>query len=509
MAHFDPVAAGDADLSEAGSVFRNRSFVYLWSAQALSQLASNMVLAALIATVVTTTGSLTANAVLILTFLVPAVLFSTLGGVLVERGDAKVIMLATNLVRAGGTVLFIFVAPTTSTAIVPLVYLINFVVASATAVFAPAELTSIPRIVDRRHLMAANSIFILTVNATFALGFGVLGPLVLNVLGPIAVYVIVAGMFGLAALAILPLPSVRPDHEAGAVGDAAGRAVRELYDQLAEGVRFVRGHREIAWSLTYLGISASLIGVLGAIGPGFATDVLRLTAEDFFFIMGPAGLGAVIGILFLNSYGKGLPKRFVIDVGLIAMGVTLILLALVRPVTQLFGYAVAPIEEVFPSIAPLTSLIAVVVVIAVFAGLEYAFVAIPSQTALQEELPADVRGRIFGILNTLLSVGAFLPVILAPAAADVINIFLPGAGIPIAMAILGALTLWAGIASWRRNAKAGLHQHDRTMPEPPATAVDELPSPGTPAAGGDLAAGGTDETPHRHRRRRRRPADGD
>ena len=507
MAHFEVPSADETDLSEAGSVFANRPFVFLWSAQALSQLASNMVLAALIATVVTTTGSLTANAVLILTFLVPAVLFSTLGGVLVERGDAKIIMLATNLVRAGGTVLFIFVAPTTSTAIVPLVYLINFVVASATAVFAPAELTSIPRIVDRRHLMAANSIFILTVNATFALGFGVLGPLVLNVLGPIAVYVIVAGMFGLAALAILPLPSVRPDRAAGAVGDAAGRAVRELYDQLAEGVRFVRGHREIAWSLTYLGISASLIGVLGAIGPGFATDVLRLTAEDFFFIMGPAGLGAVVGILFLNSYGKGLPKRFVIDVGLIAMGVTLILLALVRPVTTLFGYAVAPIEEVFPSIAPLTSLIAVVVVIAVFAGLEYAFVAIPSQTALQEELPADVRGRIFGILNTLLSVGAFLPVILAPAAADVINIFIPGAGIPIAMAILGALTLWAGIASWRRNSKAGLHKHDRTV-TPPADAVDERTAPGVPDVPGEADEVPSGETPHRHRRRRRRSADG-
>jgi len=183
MAHVElPPDAGGQDLAGAGSVFKNRNFVYLWSAQTLSQLASNMVLAALIATVVTTTGSLTANAVLILTFLIPAVLFSTLGGVFVERGDAKVIMLATNLVRAVGVILFIFVAPTTSTAIVPLVYLINFMVATATAVFAPAELTSIPRIVDRRHLMAANSIFILTINATFAIGFGFLGPLVLNVL---------------------------------------------------------------------------------------------------------------------------------------------------------------------------------------------------------------------------------------------------------------------------------------------------------------------------------------
>jgi MFS family permease len=508
VSHLDLSPETDGDLSEAGSIFRNRSFVYLWSAQALSQLASNMVLAALIATVVETTGSLTANAVLILTFLVPAVLFSTLGGVLVERGDAKVIMLATNLLRAGGTILFILVAPTTGTAIVPLVYLINFVIATATAIFAPAELTSLPRIVSRGQLMAANSIFILTVNATFALGFGVLGPLVLNVLGSTAVYVTVAAMFGLAAAAILPLPSVKPEQRAAAVGDAAGRAVRELLGQLAEGVRFVRAHHEIAWSLTYLGVAASLIGVLGAIGPGFARDILRLTAEDFFFIMGPAGMGAVVGILFLNSYGKGLPKRLVIDFGLIAMGITLVGLALVRPVTALLGFAVAPLEEVFPSVAPLTSLIAVVVVIAVFAGLEYAFVAIPSQTALQEELPPDVRGRIFGILNTLLSVASFLPVIAAPAAADVINIFFPGSGIPVVMAILGLGTLWAGIASWRRNARAGLHDHDRT-PMQAATAIDEHAAPGTPDVTGDSDGVRAGEAPHRRRRRRQRPADGD
>ena len=504
MAHVElpPDAAGTQDLTGTGSVFKNRAFVYLWSAQALSQLASNMVLAALMVTVFESTGqSNTANAVLILTFLVPAVLFSTLGGVLVERGDAKVIMLTTNVVRAVGVILFIFVAPTTSTAIVPLVYLVNFVVATATAVFAPAELTSIPRIVDRRHLMAANSFFIVTVNATFALGFGVLGPLVLNVLGSTAVYIIVAIMFALSAAAITRLPSVQPDHEAPAVGDAAGRAVRELMGQLSEGIGFIRANRRIAWSLTYLGVAASLIGVLGAIGPGFATDILLLRAEDFFFIMGPAGLGAVVGILFLNSYGKGLPKRLVIDVGLVAMGVTLVALALVRPITAVFGPAFSPLEDAIPSISPFISLIAVVVVIAVFAGLEYAFVAIPSQTALQEELPSEVRGRIFGILNTLLSLASFLPVILAPASADVINLAFPGAGIPVVMAVLGLGALAAGIASWRRNSRAGLHDHDQG--DDPGSAVDEAPAPGAPAAQP------ASEPPHRRRRRRRPAADGD
>jgi MFS family permease len=506
MSHVELPPDGEpGDLSEAGTVFRNRGFVYLWSAQTLSQLASNMVLAALMATVLSTTGSNTAVALLILTFLVPAVLFSTLGGVIVERSDARIIMLATNVVRAVGTIAFIFVAPSTSEAIVPLVFLINFVVATASAFFAPAELTSIPRIVERRHLMAANSTFVLTINATFAIGFGFLGPLVLNVLGPIAVYVIVAVMFGAAALAILPLPAVRPEAAAAPAGDAAGRAVRELFAQLNEGITFIRRHRVIAWSLTYLGIASSLIGVLGAIGPGFAVDILGLSPEDFFFIMGPAGLGAVLGILFLNSYGKGVPKRLFIDIGLVAMGITLVALALVKPITSAFAPAVQPIEDAIPSIAPMISLIALVVVIAVLAGVEYALVAIPAQTALQEELPSEVRGRIFGILNTLLSLASFLPVIAAPAVADLLNLAFPGAGIVVVMAFLGVATFIAGIASWRRNARAGLHRHDQGNQL--AEVVGAAPAPGAPAPADPAAA--TVEAPHRRRRRRRTAEHGD
>jgi hypothetical protein len=254
-------------------------------------------------------------------------------------------------------------------------------------------------------------------------------------------------------------------------------------------------------------VAASLIGVMGAIGPGFTKEILRLSEEDFFFIMGPAGLGAVLGILFLNAYGKSLPRRLVIDIGLVSMGVTLVLLAVVKPVTVLLHPAAGPIEDNLPTLlAPVVSLIAVVVVIAISAGVEYAFVAIPSQTALQEELPPDVRGRIFGILNTLLSVASFLPVIAAPAIADLVNIGFPGTGIPVVMGLLGLVTFAAGILSWRRNRAEGLHDHDLGGVEPPAMDGAAEPAPGVP---GDPDPGARQEaaTPTGgHRRRRRTPA---
>ena len=46
--------------------------------------------------------------------------------------------------------------------------------------------------------------------------------------------------------------------------------------QLREGIAFIRANRRIAWSLVYLGIAASLVGVLGVLGPGFAKDSLGL-----------------------------------------------------------------------------------------------------------------------------------------------------------------------------------------------------------------------------------------
>ena len=79
------------------------------------------------------------------------------------------------------------------------------------------------------------------------------------------------------------------------------------------------------------------------------------------------------------------------------------------------------------SLADFTSLLAIVVLIALLAGMAYAFVAIPSQTQLQEEIPEDVRGRVFGILNMLVSVASFAPIIIvgpSPTSRNVDVLFL-------------------------------------------------------------------------------------
>jgi MFS family permease len=432
---------GDQPKDGPLAVFRNGGFLRLWLSQAATQIGGNMVLFGLTVLVVDTQKSNTAVSVLVLTFLVPAVLFSAVAGVYVDRIDRRVILVATNLLRGLGFVGLYLVGTNLA-----LILLLNFTISTITVFFAPAELAMIPFLVPRRQLLAANGIFTLTLNGAFAIGFALLGPLVVNIASPEAVILVVAALYFLAAVFCFTLPSappvvaegVEPHHGLG-VGEAE-RAVESTMKELREGFGFIQTHRNIAWSLSYLAIAASLVGVLGVLGPAFAQETLGLESKDFAVVVLPLGFGIVMGILLLNSYGKYFPRRRVIEGGMIVLGILLAALSASGPISRLLQRADAPGGL---DLSGVTSLLAVVVVIAFFAGIAYGFVAIPSQTQLQEDLPEDVRGRVFGVLGMLVSVASFLPIIIVGPISDTIGttavIFIMAATVTI-IGIISVLT---------------------------------------------------------------------
>jgi hypothetical protein len=279
----------------------------------------------------------------------------------------------------------------------------------------------IPVLVRRGQLLAANGIFTLTLNAAFALGFALLGPLVVNLTSPQVLLLVVAGCYLVAMVLTISLPSAPPatgEHPHGLAVKEASVAVESTLGQLREGVAFIRGHRSITWSLVYLGITASLIGVLGVVGPSFATEALGLSAKDFVVIVLPLGVGVVTGILLLNTYGRVLSRRRTIESGLVLLGIFLAILSAAGPVTRFLQHVstVSPID-----VSSLITLLSVVIVLAFLAGIAYASVAITAQTQLQEDLPEEVRGRVFGVLNMLISTASFLPIIIFGLIADLIS----------------------------------------------------------------------------------------
>jgi MFS family permease len=431
-----------ANQESALAVFRNRPFLLLWLAQASTQIGGNMVIFGLTVIISKSTGSTTAVSALILTFLVPAVLFSAVAGVFVDRLDRRLVLIVTNVLRGLAFLAMFFVGDNLIG-----IYILNVLVSTITVFFGPAEAAMIPILLPKRQLLAANGIFTLTLNAAFALGFALLGPLVVKIAGgnAEAVIFLVAVFYFIASAFCVTLPSAPPaatvDRSrviARTTVTETEQAVESVFWQLREGLAYIRDHREIRWSLIYLGIGASLVGVLGVLGPDFAQSTLGLDPSDFVVVVLPLGVGIVMGILLLNAYGRLLPRRRVIEAGLVALGFLLAAMALSGQISSFLGRASATTG--LPDLSLVTSLLSIVVAVAFFAGISYSFVAIPAQTQLQEDLPPDVRGRVYGVLNMLVSVASFLPILVVGPIADII-------GTTMVLVLVALLIGVSGIAS--------------------------------------------------------------
>jgi MFS family permease len=152
----------------------------------------------------------------------------------------------------------------------------------------------------------------------------------------------------------------------------------------------------------------------------------------------PLAFGIVMGILILNNFGHLLPRRRIIEFGLMALGILLFLIAAAGPISTFLGRA--EVATGLDSLGAVTSLLAIVVFIALLAGIAYAFVAIPSQTQLQEDLPEDVRGRVFGVLNMLVSTASFLPILIVGPVADVVGTTVVIYAVGVSITVSGVLS---------------------------------------------------------------------
>ena len=267
----------------------------------------------------------------------------------------------------------------------------------------------------------------------------------MTLFGAPALIIIVAACYFVAAGFCWTLPSNPPTEvrDAGAAGHGvahdAEQALGSTLSELREGITFIRSHRSISWSLTYLAIAASLIGVLGVLGPGFATDSLGLLPKDFVVIVLPLGLrhhdrdpaaqlvrppGAAAPHHRGRPRGARHPDRAARDRAPIAR-----FLQRAETATGL------------GSLADFTSLLAIVVLIALLAGMAYACVAIPSQTQLQEDLPEDVRGRVFGILNMLVSVASFAPILIVGPLSDQVGTVSVLIAVGVIVSVCGLLSI--------------------------------------------------------------------
>lgn len=430
------------------SIWRNRNFLLLWLAQAISQTAQNAIWYGIVVLVQRLSHSSTQLSLAVLTLIIPSVVFGVLAGVYVDRWDKRTVLIATNLIRGGIAFSYALFGLALGLPIAAL-FLINFVFSTVGQFFAPAETAMIPTVVARGRLLQANSLFHLTFTASQLGGLVVLGPLLAKIVGVDGLFITMAAAIVLCGALIWPLPSARGAHDP-AQPTTGEEAIRGVWHDVRDIWHFVFRDRIVALAMVQWTIGAILGLVVATLVPGFGESLLHVGAEDAVFVMAPAGIGMVAGTAILNRWGDRIEKHFLSNAGLFTVAACLGLTGGLALVMELVTGGNPPLINM-PSLGDVSVLVPPVMALALIAGFGFVAIMVPSQTFLQERAPVELRGRVFAVQLMLSNFASIVPLLLLGGLADVIGVdkTLLLIGVLIAMAGLISIRIAPGVAPWR------------------------------------------------------------
>ncbi|MCA1647891.1 MAG: MFS transporter [Chloroflexi bacterium] len=437
------------------SIWRNREFLLLWLAQAISQTAQNAIWYGIVVLVQRQSHSSTLLSLAVLTLIIPSVIFGVLAGVYVDRWDKRAVLIGTNLVR--GCIAFsygLFGLPLG----LPLsvLFVVNFLFSTVGQFFAPAETAMIPTVVARGKLLQANSLFHLTFTASQLGGLVVLGPLLAKVAGVNGLFFSMAAAIVICGALVWPLPSSRGVHDPS-VPLSEQEAIKGVWHDVQDIWHFVMRDRVVALAMLQWTIGAILGLVVATLVPGFAERLLHVRPEDSVFVMAPAGIGMVAGTALLNRWGDRFEKHFLTNVGLfIVAGCLGLTGGLAFLAAWLTGDNTLLIE--LPTLGQVSVVVPAIMALALVAGFGFVAIMVPAQTFLQERAPVELRGRVFAVQLMLSNFASIVPLLLLGGLADLI-------GVDTTLVLIGVLIAFAGAISvriapgelpWRRRARTAL-----------------------------------------------------
>lgn len=394
------------------SLFRNSSFSRLWGSQILSQIAQQLLNFALIVRVFDLAQhSKFANisvALVVLSFGVPSIFFAAAAGVFVDHWNKKTVLLTSNIIRGILVVGYLFVESNLG-----LVLLLTFLISSTTQFFAPAEAALMPELVGPKQLLRANSLFIFTLYGSFIVGYGLASPII-ALYGPQSPYFITSSMFLIAALFVMGLPKSNAVEKARIKLSAV---IKFTKDELSDNFKLIKAEKNLSFPILELTVSQAMVGVILALAPAISVALIHKPLQNASqFLIVPAGLGMIIGVIAIGNLVKKYTKLTIITLSMLIASITLTLLGVVGIVQYVLSNQSIPYVQM-PLIVSL--LIAGLILVL---GFMNGVISIASQTLIQENTTEETRGKVFGALNMMVNIAATLPILFASVLADILGV---------------------------------------------------------------------------------------
>jgi MFS family permease len=393
------------------AVLKNKNFLTLWGGQIFSQLADKVYLVLMIAIIEsqfqaenqTISGWVSA---IMIASTIPAILFGSFAGVYVDRWNKKRVLVSTNILR-GLLVLavpiLLWLSHGAVVAKLPLGFelllLVTFVSSTLTQFFAPAEQATISAIVAKPDLLSANSLYTTTMMGSLVVGFAV-GEPVLGLADTLAAQfglgvnigqeIVVGGSYILAGLL---LQLLKVSEQAQPRGEEA-----HVLEDIKEGIRYLGENRSIRVAMIQLVTLFSVIASMSILVVRLAEILPEIKASQFGFLLATGGVGMGLGALLLGYLGKVLTHDRLAMIGSIGVAAAL------------------------AGMSFFTDRLWLTILMIILIGVFGAMIAIPMQTRIQSETPAEMRGKVFGLQNNGINIALSLPLALTGVAETMLGV---------------------------------------------------------------------------------------
>jgi len=404
------------------TAFRHRDYRLFWAGMLVSQVGTWMQSMAQSYLVWELTGSALATSLTTLFFSLPSTALTLVGGVMADRVDRRRLILVTQtlfMLQAVALTILTF----SGRILIWEIYALALFNGVVMAFDSPGRQSMIPSLVPREDLSNAIALNSALFNASRVVGPPLAG-LVYAVAGPGWCFAVNAISF----LGILyPLWLIRP----AALQPDVVRT--HLWDDLREGLGYVRGHPVVRTLLLLVAVIGTLAFTYIILMPVVASRVLGGGPAENGYLLGAAGVGATLGALGVATQRSHRPGRLIVSFGYVA-AVALVGLALSR------------------------HLLLSMVLVAVVAGAIIAMQATCNAT-IQGYVSDTLRGRIMSIYALAL-IGS------GPANALIAGVLGNALGAPAAIGISGvALGLSVAVVAMRNRPVVELELSERALRE--------------------------------------------
>ncbi len=374
----------------ATRLIRFGAFARLWWAGVVGSLGDWVAIFASLAVADSIAGG-TGILALLLSRILPGLLFGAVVGVVTDRIDRKKLIVFADVGRG---LLVPFLAFVDN---LPMLLTISLALEFMSLLGQAPRAAVIPKLVGQDDIVTANSLMMGSAYGTLPLGaaagllLGALpalsfGGLIPPATEPVAMaFFFDAVTFLTSGVIVATLPSMAIDRHQ----QRATSHVRSTLKDLGDGGRFLWQHGRVRRVIS--GMSTALFGggTVIVLGIPFVEDVLGADVQGFFAVVAALGLGAAAGIVAVSLYASRLERRDVVfSLSLMLTGLGLLAAAMTSTVPGAAGW---------------------MMVMGFGAGAAY----VMGLSTLHEQVDDELRGRVFAALFTLMRIGLFLSMAVA------------------------------------------------------------------------------------------------